>query len=170
MSHPTPMAHDGEEFDIHAGGQDWIASWHPPVHPPPSGKPHGSAAVCLTFDGNVVLVSSDGESWELPGGRPEGDEGWQATLEREVLEEACAWVEEASLLGFSKSVCKRGPEKGLVLIRPLWRAVVSLRQWKPHREISHRLLVPSNTALEQVNLSHGLRPIYQRWFHEALAT
>ena len=174
MNHQTPMARDGEEFDFHAGGQDWIASWYPPVLPPPSGKPHGSAAVCLTSEGNVVLVSSDGQSWDLPSGRPEGDEDWRTTLEREVLEEACAWVEEASLLGFSKGVCVRGPEEGLVLVRSLWRAVVSLLQWEPHHEISHRLLVPSDTALAQllaqVSFPRGLRPIYQRWFHEALST
>ena len=169
VNHPAPMARDGEEYDFHADGQDWVASWHPSVLPAPSGKPHGSAAVCLTTAGDVVLVSSDGKSWELPGGRPEGDEDWRATLEREVIEEACACVEEASLLGFSKGVCRRGPEKGLVLVRSLWRVVVSLRQWEPRHEISHRRLVPSDTALAQINLPQGLRPIYRRWFHEALA-
>jgi len=164
------MACDGEEFGWHADGQDWISSWHPPVLPPPSGKSHGSAAVCLTPEGNVLLVSSDGQSWNLPAGRPEADEDWRTTLEREVLEEACALVDEASLLGFSKGVCVRGPEEGLVLVRSLWRAVVSVHQWEPHHETSHRLLVPSDTALAQVSFPPGLRPIYQRWFHEALST
>lgn len=170
MSRSSPMARDGEEFAFYDDGQEWTASWYPPTHPPPCGKPHGSAAVCLTSDKRIVLVSSDGESWALPGGRPEGNEEWRATLEREVLEEACAVVEKASLIGFSKGVCMRGPEEGLVLVRSLWRAVVSLCEWEPHHEISHRLLVPSNTALDQVDIPHGLQPIYERWFHEALAT
>ncbi len=170
MNHPTdPMASDGEEFYFHSGGQDWVVSWHPAVLPPPSGKSHGSAAVCLTFDGNVVLVSPDGESWDLPGGRPEGDEDWRETLDREVLEEACAWVEEASLLGFSKGVCKRGPGEGLILVRSVWRAVVSLRPWDPRHEINHRLVVPFHVALERITFSQGRRPIYQRVFHEASA-
>jgi ADP-ribose pyrophosphatase YjhB (NUDIX family) len=173
MNHQTPMARDGEEYSFQADGQDWIASWHPPVLPPPSGKLHGSAAVCLTSEGDVVLVSSGGQYWDLPGGRPEGDEDWRTTLEREVIEEACARVEEASLLGFSKGVCVRGPEEGLVLVRALWRAVVSLRHWEPHHETSHRLLVPSNTALARLlaqgRFPHGLQPIYQRWFYEALS-
>ena len=71
-------------------------------------------------------MSMDGSSWDFPAGRPEGDEDWRATLDREVLEEACASVEEATLLGFSKGVCIRGPEEGLVLVRSLWCAVVSL--------------------------------------------
>ena len=165
------MAHDAEEFEFHANGQDWIVAWHPPVLPPPSGKPHGSADICLTPDGDVVLVSSDGESWDLPGGRPERDEDWRATLEREVLEEACARIEEATLLGFSKGVCVRGPEEGLVLVRSLWRADVSVGEWQPHHEISHRLLVPPDTALARMmRLPGGLRSIHRRWFHEALAT
>jgi ADP-ribose pyrophosphatase YjhB (NUDIX family) len=170
MNQQAPMARDREEFKYSAGGQDWITSWHPPALPPPSGKLHGSAAVCLTSEGNIVLVSSDSQTWNLPGGRPEGDEDWRMTLEREVLEEACAQVKEASLLGFSKGVCVRGHEKGLVLVRALWRAVVSLHQWEPHHEISHRLIVPSGTALTRLlaqgNIPVGLQPIYRRWFHE----
>ena len=115
------------------------------------------------------MVSSDGERWELPGGRPEGDEDWRETMEREVLEEACARVEEASLLGFSKGVCVRGPEEGLVLIRSLWSAVVCLKRWEPRYEISHRLLLVPSTMLAQVNPPQGLRPIYERWLLEALA-
>ena len=126
MNHP-PVARDGEEFAFRdCRGQDLIVSWHPPVLPPPSGTPHGSGGICFTFDGNIVLVSMDGSSWDFPACRPEGDEDWRATLDREVLEEACASVEEATLLGFSKGVCIRGPEEGLVLVRSLWCAVVSL--------------------------------------------
>ncbi len=106
-----------EEFDFRSNGQDWSASWHPTSLGPPGGAPHGSAGVCVTLDGNIVLVSTDGKSWDLPGGRTEGGEGWRQTLDREVLEEACALVEDAKLLGFSKGVCKLGPEEGLVLVR-----------------------------------------------------
>lgn len=172
MERQTLIARDGEEFGFHNEGQDWIASWHPPAFPPPDGKPHGSAALCLTVDREIVLVSSDGQSWDLPGGRPEGDEDWRITMEREVFEEACATVKEAELLGFSKGVCVKGPEEGLVLIRSLWRADVSILDWEPHHEIGYRLLVPSDTALERVlgqaGFPPGLHPFYRRWFHEAL--
>ena len=58
-----------------------------------------------------------GVAWEFPQGRPEKGEDWRATLDREVLEEACAPVEEATLLGFAKGVCIKDPEEGLVLVR-----------------------------------------------------
>ena len=165
----TPVARDGEELHIRSGGQEWIGSWHTPVFPP-TGKSHGSAAICFTSGGNVVLVSIDGENWDFPAGRPEGDEDWRATLDREVLEEACASVEGATLLGFCRTKCVQGPEKGMVLVRSMWRAAVSLREWEPRHEIRHRLVVPSDTALEKVEFGGGRRPFYQRWFQEALAT
>ena len=169
MSHPTLVARDCEEFHFRDRGQDWVASWHPPDLPPPDGKRHGSAGICFTSDGDVVLVRWDGSSWEFPGGRPEGDEDWRATLDREVLEEACASVEEAMLLGFSKGACISGPENGLVLVRSLWRAVVSLHPWDPQHETTQRLVVPSNTAVDRINPDQDRRPVYQRWFHEARA-
>jgi ADP-ribose pyrophosphatase YjhB (NUDIX family) len=164
---PT-IAGDGEAIDHHADGQDWVVSWHPSALPPPSGTPHGSAAVCLTVDRRVVLVSAGGTDWDLPGGRPERDEDWRTTLDREVLEEACATVEAATLLGFSRGVCTRGPEEGLVLVRSLWRAVVSLRPWEPQHEISHRLIVPADQTLAWIG-PNVCQPIYRRWFQEALS-
>jgi ADP-ribose pyrophosphatase YjhB (NUDIX family) len=174
MDQHTKTACDQEEFSFKAEGQDWIASWHPSTLPYPEGQGHGSAAICITFENNIVLVSSNGKHWDFPGGRPEGNEDWRMTMEREILEEACVKVEEASLLGFSKGVCVKGPEEGLVLVRSLWRAVVSLRDWQPRYEINHRLVVPSDIALTWL-LAHtrapdGLQPIYRRWFYEALNT
>ena len=169
MNDPTPVARDGEEFRFRDREQDWIEMWHPPVLPAPTGTRHGSAAICFTSDGDVVLVSSDGETWGLPGGRPEGDEDWRATLEREALEEACARVDEATLLGFHTGAVVRGPEEGLVLVRALWHAVVSPGEWEPHHEISHRLLVPPSKALAYMNPPQDRRPILQRSFNEAMA-
>ena len=106
-------------------------AWHPPTLPPPSGKRHGAAAICHTAADRVVLVSHDGgQHWSFPGGRPEGDEDWRETLEREVLEEACARVERASLLGFGRGRCLSGHEEGLVLVRSLWRSTPGNRNTK----------------------------------------
>ena len=70
---------------------------------------------CVTADGEVVLISSDGQRWGWPGGRPEPGESWKQTLEREILEEACATVTGARLLGFVRGRCADGREK-----RPTW--------------------------------------------------
>jgi ABC-type dipeptide/oligopeptide/nickel transport system ATPase subunit len=90
---------DGEEVRIRSNGGDWLVTWH---HPDsiPSGKRHGSLGICVAQDGNIVLISADGQHWELPAGRPEGTENWEETLKREMLEEACAIVRDARLLGF----------------------------------------------------------------------
>jgi ADP-ribose pyrophosphatase YjhB (NUDIX family) len=139
------IAADGADFAIPHGGQDWRVAWYPPPDSPP-GTPHGAAAVCVSGD-RVVLVSRDGRWWGIPGGRPEGNENWAGTLRREVREEACAVVTGCTLLGFTRGVCVRGPQEGLVLVRSLWRAEVCLESWNPRFEMTHRRLVPPGEAL-----------------------
>ena len=121
-------------------GQDWLISWEPP-DAVPAGTAHGSAGLCLTADERVVIVSTNGVEWDLPGGRPEAGEDWRATLEREVLEEACARVDRAVLLGFSRGECVAGEQQGTVLVRALWRASVTLAPWAPRHEMTVRRLV-----------------------------
>jgi ADP-ribose pyrophosphatase YjhB (NUDIX family) len=93
------MAASDSELTARIGGQDWRVAWSPRPEPPP-GTPHGAEAVCVTGD-RIVLVSRDGDLWGLPAGRPEPGEDWADTLRREVLEEACAEVTSARLLGFN---------------------------------------------------------------------
>src|SRR5688572_3882820 len=69
----TVAALDGEEIPHRDQGHDWIVSWHPPPDALP-GTPHGATGICVTLDGEVVVISQDGEHWDLPGGRPEGQE------------------------------------------------------------------------------------------------
>jgi ADP-ribose pyrophosphatase YjhB (NUDIX family) len=160
------IAGDFQEFPFRSNGQEWLVAWHPASLPPPDGTLHGSAAICFTPNGDVVLVTEDGETWGLPGGRPEGDEDWRITLDREVLEEACAMVERATLLGFSRGVCTSGPQQGLVLVRSFWRAEVNLLPWQPDFEITGRLLVSPDRAL--AILKQEPQPLFPRLFREAL--
>jgi ADP-ribose pyrophosphatase YjhB (NUDIX family) len=160
------FARDGCDLDVASNGGDWRVGWYPPPDPPP-GTPHGAAAVCVS-GGRVVLVSSDGRRWGLPGGRPEPGERWVDTLRREVGEEACAVVQRARLLGFTRGECLRGPEAGLVLVRSMWRAEVRLQRWAPRFEIAHRRLVPAREALRAVvSAEPAVGPIYRRMFAEA---
>jgi 8-oxo-dGTP pyrophosphatase MutT (NUDIX family) len=145
--------------------QDWRVACCPPPDPPP-GTPHGKAAVCVVVD-QVVLVSSDGVRWGLPGGRPEPGETWTDTLRREVLEEACASVTDCRLLGYSRGACIRGPEAGLVLVRAHWQAGVQLNLWQPRFEMTGRRLVPVGEALAAMWIEDGYRPMYRRVFAEA---
>lgn len=112
----------------------------------------------------MVVVREAG--WGLPGGRPEGDEDWRATLVREVYEEAGAVVEEARLLGFARGVCVRGHEEGLVLVRSLWVATVRLEPWTPEFETVERELLEPGKALDRL-LQYDPNPMLRRLFREA---
>lgn len=168
MQIPRIAAHDGEDVIVQSRDQKWAASWHPPLSPP-DGTPHGASAICVTGDAKIVLIGPDGERWGLPGGRPEGTETWEETLRREVYEEACATVEQARLLGFSRSLCMAGPQKDLVLVRSFWRAEVQLAPWKPQFEVPHRRVFAVADVWDLLVRSHtdGSAPILVRALHEA---
>ena len=138
-----------EQFQVETGGQDVLVTWFP-SHDVPEGQRHGSAGICVTDSGEVVLITQDGKSWGFPGGRPEGSESWEETLWREVREEACAEVTNAKLLGFSLGKIIRGPEKGLVLVRSFWLAYVQLQAWVPEPDTLARKLVPPNRVLSEL--------------------
>jgi 8-oxo-dGTP pyrophosphatase MutT (NUDIX family) len=177
----SAIAQDGEEFAFHNAGQDWIVSFHPASLPPPHGKNHGAAGFCFTSDGQLVLVSKDGRLWEPPAGRPEGDESLRQTLDREVLEEASAKVDDAVLLGYSRGVCLKGHEEGLVIVRSLWWASVSILPHVPDYEMKYRLLVPADEALARIGVEplfptlddapkpSGHSAIFRRFYLDALA-
>jgi len=160
------VAADGEEIFLDSHGQGWVVSWYPPG-PVPAGRPHGVNAFCVTGDDGVVLISRDGERWGWPGGRPEQGESGDETLRREMLEEACAAVLKARLLGFTRSTCRRGPERGLVLVRGIWRAEVDLLPWKPQFEIPWRRVIPAGELGDHLWMEKGHEPIYRRAAAEA---
>lgn len=157
------MPDDPELFE--ANGQTWLVSWVLPENEP-VGTRHGSAAICLVPTGEAVLVSEDGVVWDIPGGRPEGDESWRATLDREIREEACAEVEDARLLGFSRGECVAGSQLGSVLVRSLWWASVRLLPWEPQHEMVERRLI-SLDELARTPVG-GVPPRFlERWVREA---
>lgn len=162
---PT-VARDGEQFAVRSNEGDWLIAWHPPMEAP-DGLAHGANAICVTGDYQIVLISGDGERWGWPGGRPDGDESWEQTLRREVLEEACAVVLDARLLGFCRGECRTGPEQGRVLVRSVWLAKIALMPWQPRFEIKHRRLVPAPELLTHLWMERGHEPIYRRALLEA---
>ena len=151
---------------LRASGGEWSIAWHPATAVP-GGTPHGANAFCVTPDNQVVLISGDGERWGWPGGRPEGGESWEQALRREVLEETCAVVTDARLLGFSRGMCLSGPEEGLVLVRSVWRAEVEVMPWDPRFEIRHRRIVPAAELLANLWMEEGFERLYYRALLEA---
>jgi ADP-ribose pyrophosphatase YjhB (NUDIX family) len=127
--------------------------------------------VCVTADGEVVLITPDGTIWDLPAGRPEGDENWEQTLRREMDEEACATVLRARLLGFTRGQCIDGRERGLVLVRSVWRADVELADWEARFEILDRRLVSPDEVEDALSLdTHPFALIIRRELQEAAVT
>jgi ADP-ribose pyrophosphatase YjhB (NUDIX family) len=161
---PIDAIRDGEELPVFVNGQTCILSWHS-SNTVPEGTPHGSAAVCITDQGHFLVVSSNGIDWDLPGGRPEIDETWEQTMRREVLEEACATVAKARLLGFARSHCVEGAEAGLVLVRSFWCAQVVLNAWEPAFETIQRRSIMAVDAFRY--LPQVFAPIFRRVLMEA---
>ena len=158
------MLRDSEEVEIRSRGQRWIMSWHL-ADAVPAGRKHGAAGICVNDAGEVVVISTDESSWGFPAGRPKDDEDWEQTLRREMLEEACAVVTNARLLGFSRGYCVEGTEAGLVLVRSIWLARVDLLDWNPQFETRFRRLVPAAQAIKLVLPEY--EPLWKRAFFEA---
>jgi ADP-ribose pyrophosphatase YjhB (NUDIX family) len=157
---------DGEVIETVSSGQGWLVSWHR-GDAVPAGRSHGAAGVCVVNAGlDLVLISPDGVHWGFPAGRPEGAESLRETLAREMREEACVEVLGAELLGFARSECVAGREKGLVLVRSYWLAEVEIGPWEPQFEIAHRRVV---SAAEATRLVRDPDPAATRISMRALA-
>ncbi len=158
------MLKDGEEFEVEKDGQRWASSWHSGPDAP-EGRQHGSAGICVTADGGIVVVSGDGRAWDFPAGRPEGEESWEQTLRRGRLEAACAVVEEARLLWVSRGSGLEGTAKGMGWGE--WRiwVKVKLLEWKPEFEIGFRKVVSAGEAIDLP--PKVFRRIWERAFGEA---
>jgi len=74
-------------------------SWHeesPPAYLPTK-QVYG---FCFDHRGKCLLLEEPGERYTLPGGKPEGAEIHQETLEREVFEEATVLIEDVAIFGY----------------------------------------------------------------------
>jgi ADP-ribose pyrophosphatase YjhB (NUDIX family) len=160
----TDLLPDGVEIEVFSGGNRWLLSWHASATPP-EGTPDGSAGICVVPSGEVVVVSHGEASWIIPGGRPEGNESWEATLRREVFEEACAVVTDARLLGYTRGRCVEGPAKGPARVRSMWLARVTLEDWLPECEIRHRKLVSFEQCVSVILPEYAR--LWRRVFHDA---
>ena len=60
-----------------------------------------------------------------------------------------------------------GHEKGLVLVRSIWRAEVTLGPWRPQHEIPFRRTIPASDLAGHLWIEPGAGPIYARAAREA---
>ncbi len=161
MGEDIMIAKDFEEIERDSGA--WSISWYPPSVVP-AGKKHGSAGLCVTEQDSsrfILIRIKEVNYWEFPAGRPEGEETWLETLEREVQEEACARVIDARLLGYLRT----RQVSGDVVVRAVWKASVDLLEWNPMHEIAGRGLFSRSEALGLMGKAH--MPISLRALSEA---
>lgn len=125
---------------------DASGSWKVSLHSPddrPEGEPHGSEAICMIDDDRTVIVKDASGRMNTPGGHPEPGESSEATMIREVREEAVAEVTSWQPIAFARSECLAGERVGYVMVRDMYIARVELLPWvQPDFEIVERQVVP----------------------------
>ena len=118
---------------------------------PPRELTTQALGLCFTNGGDLVLVELDGGFWTLPGGTVEPGEELEATLAREVWEEACARVTETRYLA-SQHVSDPGNPGGLTsYYQSRWWARVELEAWYPCHETTARRLVGSEGLCQEIS-------------------
>jgi len=101
--------------------------WHQCWPVPDSLPIHQVYAWVVNEAGRTLLIRMPG-GWNLPGGTPEGyDGGWEATLHREVLEEAGITVRDVRPLGYQEVQPQAGGRFAQV------RAAARVCEWQDAR-------------------------------------
>jgi 8-oxo-dGTP pyrophosphatase MutT (NUDIX family) len=125
--------------------------WDDSPNLPPRERTTQASGVCFTDDGQIVLVG-DGRGWCLPGGHPEQGETVVEALAREVLEEACAVVEQCAYLGAQRV---DDPIEAEPYFQTRWWARVKLLPFAPRHETTERKLVAPDEFVAALNWNMG---------------
>lgn len=122
-------------------GRELLATWRDASFSQPRRPGNQASAICFTEDGMVVLVTTDGQTWMLPGGHTEPGESAEDTLVREVNEEACATVADLAYLGAQEVRDLADSNGSTIHHQALFWARVRLGKFEPKYETTARKLV-----------------------------
>ncbi len=124
-------------------------------------RAHG---LCITEDGQVVLIKETNGYWDLPGGGKERGESTAENFAREIWEEVCARVIESRFLTALSLVelDRHGAPIGPVEHHAQMWARVELEEWAPQFEITERLLVTPEDAVDLSLHSRTTRALLDR--------
>jgi len=56
--------------------------------------------VCFDDGGNILIIRTPNENWNIPGGTPEDDETPEQALKRELKEEADVTINKNAMIGY----------------------------------------------------------------------
>lgn len=114
-------------------------------------------------DGRVLLLRNERDEWDLPGGRPDAGETYEAAVVREAREEANVEVAASSCLDDWAYEVLPGR---FVRILAYGCRVIDASQTalsQEHREL--RFFAPEE--LDGLRLHEGYRRVIDRWFARA---
>lgn len=134
-------------------GRVTTVSWLAPPFRPERRLTTQALGLCFTTDGRIVLISSDGENWTLPGGHPEVGEALEAVLERELREEACARLVSCEYIGCQRVDDPDRRDGPALYYQARFWARVELYPFEASAETIDRRLVTPETFLD--NLAWG---------------
>jgi ADP-ribose pyrophosphatase YjhB (NUDIX family) len=130
-------------------GRCYRVSWLDPPFVPPPRETTQALGICFTGEGEIVLVTLDGNAWSLPGGTIEPGETLEQALVREVREEACARVRQSRYIGCQHVEELDGHRASYYQTR-FW-ARVELEPFTPRHETTGRILVAPDGFLETLS-------------------
>jgi 8-oxo-dGTP pyrophosphatase MutT (NUDIX family) len=105
------------------------------------------SAICFTEHRKIVLVSGEGQRWDMPGGRPEHAESLEDALAREVWEQACARVVRSQYIGCERVEDPNYPDGPRTYYQARFWARVEVYPFKAQFETTERRLIDTDSFL-----------------------
>ena len=150
---PEPPARSVETFSD--AGRPWTATWlDPPFRPDPPDC-NQAYGVCFDLTGKIVLVRTEVDHWNLPGGGVELGETLEETLVREVAEEACGRVLAQTYIGCQRIDDPENPLGRQRYYQSRFWARVELLPWQARFEVTECKLVDPAEFLSVLSWGHA---------------
>ena len=144
-----------------------VIGWREADDAPPDVEVGRAETVAFTGEGQLVAIEQWAEGlWSFPGGRREQGESLVDTLRRELVEEACATLEDHELLGFQQFAhLVDGVVDEVTTDALFWSRVSLLPFASEYETTARRLMNPEEARL----LPFWAHAVAQRFLDRAIA-